>query len=191
MFSYFSVGLNIRDLSQALCCSFLKLRLLLLLLLIIVTILTIILLLIISTFPTFRRPCVPGLPRGRPAACPTLPAREPRVREATRARDRQTEDACQIRMTGRNRFGSVRFGSDKYFSRFDAVQPAFFGRVVARSSPVRFVSASGSGRFRNSTVGFGSVRPVRLGFLFLPDMTRESNPPDARCRRPHHAARRL
>ena len=30
-----------------------------------------------------------------------------------------------------------------------AVRPALFGRVVARSGSVRFVSASGSGRFRN------------------------------------------
>ena len=45
--------------------------------------------------------------------------------------------------------GSVRFGSEMYFSRFDAVRPAFFGRVVARSGSVRFVSASGSGRFQN------------------------------------------
>ena len=48
-----------------------------------------------------------------------------------------------------HRFGSVRFGSENFVSRSDAVRPAFFGRVVARSASVRFVSASGSGRFRN------------------------------------------
>ena len=68
----------------------------------------------------------------------------------------------------RKLIGSVRFGSEQYFARFDAVRPAFFGRVVARSGSVRFVSASGSGRFQNSTALFGSVRPVRFGFLFLP-----------------------
>ena len=66
------------------------------------------------------------------------------------------------------RFGSVRFGSETYVSLFDAVRPAFFGRVVARSSSVRFGSASGSGRFRNYTVRFSSVRLVRFGFLLLP-----------------------
>ena len=43
--------------------------------------------------------------------------------------------------------GSVRFGQIMF--RFDAVRPAFFGRVVARSGSVRFVSTSGSGRFQN------------------------------------------
>ena len=58
--------------------------------------------------------------------------------------------------TGSVRFVSVlgfskihRFGSENYISRFDAVRPAFFGGVVARSASVRFVSASGSGRFQN------------------------------------------
>ena len=57
-----------------------------------------------------------------------------------------------------------------YFTRFDAVRLAFFGHAVARSGSVRFGSASGSGRFRNYTVRFGSVRPVRFGFSFLPDI---------------------
>ena len=77
--------------------------------------------------------------------------------------------------TGRNRCGSgisqnssVQFGSDKWLSRFDAVRPAFFGRVVARAGSVRFVSVSGSGRFLSYTVRFHSLRPVRFGFLFLP-----------------------
>ena len=51
--------------------------------------------------------------------------------------------------TFRKVFGSVRFGSDNYFPRFDAVRPAFFGRVVARSDSVRFGSASGSGQIHN------------------------------------------
>ena len=79
-------------------------------------------------------------------------------------------------ISGRNRFdsfrfrtfrkliGSVRFGSEISISGFDAVRPVFFGRFVARSGSVRFVSASGSDRFQNSTVRFGSVRPVRFGF---------------------------
>ena len=53
--------------------------------------------------------------------------------------------------------GSVRFGSDNQFSRFDAVRPGFFGRVVARSGSVRFVSAFSFGRFQNLTVWLGSV----------------------------------
>ena len=51
--------------------------------------------------------------------------------------------------TFRTFIGSVRFDSYIYFTRFDAVRPAFFGRVVARSGSVRFVSASGSSRFQN------------------------------------------
>ena len=64
--------------------------------------------------------------------------------------------------------GSVGFGSDNYLSRFDALRPAFFGRVVASSGSVRFVSASGFSRFQNETVRFGSGRPLRFGFLLLP-----------------------
>ena len=45
--------------------------------------------------------------------------------------------------------GNVQFGSEHCISRFDAVRPAFFRRVVARSGTVRFVSASGSGWFQN------------------------------------------
>ena len=44
---------------------------------------------------------------------------------------------------------SVRVGSENNFRRFDAVRPAFFGRVVARSGSVRFVSASDSVWFQN------------------------------------------
>ena len=36
---------------------------------------------------------------------------------------------------------SVRLDSGKQLSRFDTVRPTFFGRVVARSGPVRFGSA--------------------------------------------------
>ena len=70
--------------------------------------------------------------------------------------------------TFRGFIGSVRFGSENCNSRFDVVRPAFFGRVVARSGSVRFVSASGSGRFQNWTARFDSVRPVRFDFFFLP-----------------------
>ena len=61
-----------------------------------------------------------------------------------------------------NRFGSVRFGSEMYFSRFDAVQLAFFGHAVARSGSVRFGSVprpvlAGSGIKR-----FGSAGSVRF-----------------------------
>ena len=43
-----------------------------------------------------------------------------------------------LRFSGRNWFDSVRFGSENAIFRFDAVRPAFFGRVVARSGSVRF-----------------------------------------------------
>ena len=72
---------------------------------------------------------------------------------------------------GSVRYGSVRFGSARTkccFFWFDAVRPALFERVMVRSGSVRFVSASGSGRFQNQTVRFCAVRPVRFGFLFLP-----------------------
>ena len=65
-------------------------------------------------------------------------------------------------ISGRNRFCSNRFGPVIFekkhivsvrfgncFSRFDAVRPALFERVVARCGSVRFGSAFGSGRFRN------------------------------------------
>ena len=89
-----------------------------------------------------------------------------------------------IMITGRTRFGSirfgsrlfrkligsVRFGSEMYLSRFDEVRPALFGRVVARSGsvPVRFRV-----RFRpvpelNGSVRFGAVRPVGFGFSCFP-----------------------
>ena len=80
-------------------------------------------------------------------------------------------------VSGRNRFGSVpdffsefigsvRFGT--YVSRFDAVRPALFGRVVARSGWVRLVSVSDSSRFRNETVRFGSDRLARItSYSFL------------------------
>ena len=51
--------------------------------------------------------------------------------------------------TFRKFIGSVRFGSEIYFPRFDVVLLALFGRAVARSDSVRFGSASGCGRFRN------------------------------------------
>ena len=48
----------------------------------------------------------------------------------------------------------------------------FFSQRPGRSCSVRFVSASGSGQCQNSTVRFGSVRPIRFGFLFLPVIRR-------------------
>ena len=71
--------------------------------------------------------------------------------EATRVMSRKESvrfDSFRFR-TFRKLIGLVRFDSDGYFSQFDAIRPAFFGRVVARSSSVRFISASGSGRFQN------------------------------------------
>ena len=65
-------------------------------------------------------------------------------------------DFSKIHRFGSVRFGSVRFGSVRFGSGKQipgsTLRPAFFGRVVARSGSVRFVSASGSGRFQNSTV---------------------------------------
>ena len=61
-------------------------------------------------------------------------------------------------------FDSVRFGSEKYVSRFDAVRLAFFGGVVARSGPVRFRAVPAGSRIKR----FGSVRPLRFGFSSLP-----------------------
>ena len=46
-----------------------------------------------------------------------------------------------------HRFRSFRGGN--FFSRFDAVRPAFFGCVVDRSGSVRLGSGCGSGRFQN------------------------------------------
>ena len=66
------------------------------------------------------------------------------------------------------RFRTFRRFSENKFFWFEALRPAFFGRVVVRSGSVRFVSASGSDRFQHYTVRFGSVRPVRFGLLFLP-----------------------
>ena len=66
--------------------------------------------------------------------------------------------------------GSVRFGSDKLFSRFDPIRLPV-ERLMARSCSVRTVSASGSGRFQSQAVRFGSVRFGRFGSLFLPART--------------------
>ena len=64
--------------------------------------------------------------------------------------------------TFRSIIGSVRIGSENNISGFDAVRPAFFGRVVARSGSVRFVSASNSGRFQKQTVRFGHMYHVSV-----------------------------
>ena len=73
---------------------------------------------------------------------------------------RKRFDSFRFR-TSRQIIGSVRFGSQNIFSRLDAVRPAFFGRVVARSGSVRFGSAFGSLRFQNETVRFASAGSVR------------------------------
>ena len=62
--------------------------------------------------------------------------------------------------SSRKLIGSVRFGSDKCVSLFDAVRPALSGRVVALSGSVPRPAPAGSGIKR-----FGSVR---FGFLLLP-----------------------
>ena len=57
----------------------------------------------------------------------------------------------------------VRFGICRApLRRGSPCWPSFLGRVVARSGSVRFVPASGSGRFRNLTVRFGSAGSVRF-----------------------------
>ena len=61
----------------------------------------------------------------------------------------------------------VRFGSEIQISRFDAVLPVFFGRVVARSGPVRFRIRLRPVLELNGSVRFGSAASVR--FLILPD----------------------
>ena len=69
--------------------------------------------------------------------------------------------------TFRKLIGSVRFGSDNMFCRFDAVPPAFFGHAVARSGPVRFgsvlravlLAVPAGSRIKL----FGSVRSIRFG----------------------------
>ena len=58
-----------------------------------------------------------------------------------------------------DRFGSVR----NYVSWFDAVRPAFSGRVVARSGLVRFTSFPCPVPAGSRIKQFGSVRPVRFG----------------------------
>ena len=72
-----------------------------------------------------------------------------------------------------NWFGSVRFG--QIFVPVRRGSAAFFERVVARSGSVRFVSASSSGRFRNSTVRFGSVRFSRFGSVSYSFLIRRSS----------------
>ena len=88
-------------------------------------------------------------------------------------------------LTGRNRFGSIRFGSGLFENlsvRFASVRkitfPAStrFGLRFSDASwlgPIRFGSIprpvpAGSRIKRFGSVRFGSVRSVRFGFLFLP-----------------------
>ena len=65
--------------------------------------------------------------------------------------------------------GSVRFGSGNNVFWFDAVRPALFERVVARSGSVRFGSFPRPVPAGSRIKRFGSVRPLRFGFLFLPE----------------------
>ena len=67
--------------------------------------------------------------------------------------------------TFRKVIGSARFGSESRVSQFDAIQPVLFERIMARSGSVRLVSASGSGRFRNQTIRFGSASASSVRFL--------------------------
>ena len=104
------------------------------------------------------------MPRGRPRSRRTLQSRR---RPHVNRKETVRFDSFRFQ-TFRQLIDSVRFGSELYFSRFDAVRLAFFGHVMARSSSVRFRV-----RFRpvpefNGLVRFGSVRPVRFGFSFLP-----------------------
>ena len=80
---------------------------------------------------------------------------------------RYQEGAGSIRFASvpdffRKLIGPVRFGSETNISQFDAVRPAFFGRIVARSDSVRFRV-----RFRpvpelHGSVRFGSAGSVRF-----------------------------
>ena len=70
--------------------------------------------------------------------------------------------------TFRKFIGSVRFSS---VLKIRCPGSTRFGLRFSNApwlGPVRFGSASGSGRIQNLTVRFDSVQPVRLGFLFLP-----------------------
>ena len=100
-----------------------------------------------------------------------------RVQNVPGLRARDTPAKPWQQRAGRNRFGSIRFGSGlfernnrfgwfrKNKFRFDAVRPAFFGGVVAWSGSVRFGSASGSGRFQSETVRFGRFGSVSYSVL--------------------------
>ena len=88
-----------------------------------------------------------------------------------------------VLFAGRNWFGSIRFGSGlSTIHRFGSVR---FGKMffsIRRGSACFFRTHCGSVRFGTvrfrvrfwpvpklyGSVGFGSVRPVRFGFLFLP-----------------------
>ena len=91
-------------------------------------------------------------------------------------------------MSGRKRFGSVRFGSGLFENssvRFGSVRFGNFIFPVRRGSACAFWTRGGSIRFgsvplprpvpadsrikRFGSVWFGSVRPVRFGFFFIPE----------------------
>ena len=93
--------------------------------------------------------------------CPHLAQLGPQLLQSTSRKEPLRFDSFRFR-NFRKLIGSVRFGSERSFSWFDAVRPALFGRVVARSDSVRSGSAVSSGRFRNSRVWFGSAGSVRF-----------------------------
>ena len=108
------------------------------------------------------------------------------VRDVIRAVQTSAEHIEVLPITGRNRFGSIRFGSglfDNSSVRFGLVRKITFPGSTRfgllfwmRSGSVRFGSVRFRVRFRpipefNGSVRFGSagsVRLVRFGFLFLP-----------------------
>ena len=104
------------------------------------------------------------MPPSRAAAAPAAPAARDAPEESAppaapadyRRKEPVRFDSFRFR-TFRKSIGSVRCGSENVVSRFDAVRPSFFGRVLAQSGSVRFLPLvpAGSGRF-------GSVGSVRF-----------------------------
>ena len=62
---------------------------------------------------------------------------------------------------------SVRFGSVRRISFPGSTRFVRLSDAVARSGSVWFVSASGSGRFQNLTVWFGSADSRSVSYYFL------------------------
>ena len=87
----------------------------------------------------------------------------------------------------RKLIGSVRFGSEMYLSRFDAVRPALLSDA-SWLGPVRFGSFPRPVPACSRIKRFGSVRPIRFGLSFLPVME-ETRKDDMQQRRVSHADR--